>query len=71
MPGRVVKVLVAEGDLVKPEQPVFIIESMKMENEVRAMGHGVVKKILVAAEDSLNHGDPVVELGPVEEEAAG
>jgi biotin carboxyl carrier protein len=67
MPGKVVKVLVGEGDSVEPNQPVFIIESMKMENEVRSLGRGVVKKVHAAAGDSLNHGDPVVELEPPEE----
>jgi len=67
MPGRVVKILVAEGDMVEPGQPVFIIESMKMENEVTAMGAGKVKKVLAAEGDSLNHGDPVVELFPPDE----
>jgi biotin carboxyl carrier protein len=49
MPGRVVKVLVAQGDAVTAGTSLVIIEAMKMENEVRAKGDGVVAKIHVAA----------------------
>jgi pyruvate carboxylase subunit B len=47
IPGLVVKVLVAVGDLIQEEQPLVILEAMKMENEIRAMRGGVVKKIEV------------------------
>lgn len=36
MPGRIVKVLVAAGDEVAANQPLVVIEAMKMENELRA-----------------------------------
>lgn len=48
MPGRVIKVFVAEGDEVKAGQPVVIVEAMKMENEVKAKGAGVVAKVHAA-----------------------
>ncbi len=47
MPGRVIKVFVAEGDSVEAGQPVVIVEAMKMENEVKAKGPGVVAKVMV------------------------
>ncbi len=47
MPGRVIKVFVAEGDSVEAGQPVVIVEAMKMENEVKAKGAGVVAKVMV------------------------
>ncbi len=49
IPGLVVKVLVAVGDSVKEEQPLVILEAMKMENEIRAPRSGVVKQIAVAS----------------------
>jgi biotin carboxyl carrier protein len=49
MPGRVVRVLVAAGDMVEPGQPLVVIEAMKMENELRAKHGGQVAEILVAA----------------------
>ncbi|MEM9067385.1 MAG: biotin/lipoyl-containing protein [Myxococcota bacterium] len=36
MPGRVVKILVAAGDEVEANQPLVVIEAMKMENELRS-----------------------------------
>jgi len=47
MPGRIVRVLVAVGDRVVARQPVVIVEAMKMENELRSSGAGVVKEINV------------------------
>jgi biotin carboxyl carrier protein len=47
MPGRVVKVLVNEGDAVAARQGVVIVEAMKMENEVRAPRTGTVKEVRV------------------------
>ena len=47
MPGRIVRVLVAVGDRVMARQPVVIVEAMKMENELRSSGAGVVKEINV------------------------
>ena len=42
MPGRIVKVLVAPGDVVRMRQPLVIVEAMKMENELRAPADGIV-----------------------------
>jgi biotin carboxyl carrier protein len=42
MPGRIVKVLVASGDVVRMRQPLVVIEAMKMENELRAPADGIV-----------------------------
>ena len=49
MPGRVVKVLVAKGDSVAAGQGLFVLEAMKMENEVRARVAGTVAEVHVAA----------------------
>ena len=47
MPGRIVKVLVNEGDAVVARQGVVVVEAMKMENEVRAPRAGTVKGVRV------------------------
>lgn len=47
MPGKVVKLLVKEGDLVAEAQPLLIMEAMKMQNELRATSAGRVSKITV------------------------
>jgi biotin carboxyl carrier protein len=49
MPGRVVKVLVARGDVVPVGQGLVVLEAMKMENEVRAKMGGTVAEVHVVA----------------------
>lgn len=56
MPGRVVRVLVANGDQVDVRQPVVVVEAMKMENELRAPRAGHVKEIAVAPGTSVEAG---------------
>ena len=56
IPGLVVKVLVNEGDKVVEEQPLVILEAMKMENELQAVKSGVVKSISSAAGTAVNGG---------------
>ncbi|MGA1496150.1 MAG: acetyl-CoA carboxylase biotin carboxyl carrier protein subunit, partial [Rhodothermales bacterium] len=36
MPGRIHQILIAEGDHVELDQPVVILEAMKMENELKS-----------------------------------
>jgi biotin carboxyl carrier protein len=55
MPGKVVAVLVAEGDQVESGQGLVVVEAMKMENELRAPKAGTVRQLraeLGAAVDS-------------------
>lgn len=47
IPGLVVKVLVGLGDEVEIDQPLVLLEAMKMENEIRALRSGVVTQIAV------------------------
>ena len=60
MPGRVVQVLVSEGDEVAPGQGVVIVEAMKMENELKAERAGVVERVLVSAGDLVEGGAELV-----------
>lgn len=45
MPGKIVKVLVTEGDQVERDQGLLVIEAMKMQNELRAPRAGHVERI--------------------------
>ncbi|GAB4228921.1 MAG: acetyl-CoA carboxylase biotin carboxyl carrier protein subunit [Deltaproteobacteria bacterium] len=47
MPGKVVKLLVAEGQEVGAGQGVIVVEAMKMENELKTAVAGKVKEIFV------------------------
>lgn len=60
MPGRIVRVLVAVGDRVVARQPVVIVEAMKMENELRAPGDGVVKEVNVQEGAAIDAGSVLV-----------
>ena len=62
MPGRVVAVLVGEGDAVRAGQGVLVLEAMKMENEIQAEQDGVVKRVLVAAGQAVEGGDVLFEM---------
>ncbi len=63
MPGTILKMNVKEGDEVKADTLVCILEAMKMENEIFAGADGTVKAINVSQGASVNSGDPIVTLG--------
>ena len=62
MPGRVVDILVAEGDEVAAGQGVVVLEAMKMKNEIQAEKAGVVTKLLVEKDQAVEGGDPLFEI---------
>jgi biotin carboxyl carrier protein len=62
MPGRIVKLLVKEGETVKSKQPMVIVEAMKMENQVNSAAEGVVKKINFKDGDQVDTETPIIEL---------
>ena len=61
MPGRVVRLLVAEGDAVEPGQGMVVLEAMKMENEIEAERSGRVARVFVEAGQAVEGGDPLFE----------
>ena len=64
MPGKVVKVYVAEKEAVRKNQTLAIVEAMKMENEIKSPLEGFVKKIYVSAGDLVDSEKPLLELEP-------
>jgi pyruvate carboxylase subunit B len=66
MPGLVVRVEVAEGEVVKPGQGLVIVEAMKMENELRAQIAGRVGAVHVQAGEVVEKDQVLIDLGPVE-----
>lgn len=66
IPGKVVSISVKEGDTVKAGQTVLILESMKMENEIKSNKDGNVSKIHVAAGQTISEGVMMMEIGPLE-----
>ena len=51
MPGSVLRILVAAGDVVAKGAPLLILEAMKMEHTVRASEAGTVRELHVAVGD--------------------
>lgn len=60
MPGKVVKVLVEEGEEVAANQGVVIIEAMKMENEFKSRAAGRVKEVFVKEGDIVEGGEKLL-----------
>ena len=56
MPGKIVKVLVKEGDKVAADSPLLIMEAMKMENEMHAPRDVTIKSIKVKEGDNVESG---------------
>lgn len=62
IPGNVIKVLVKEGDEVKANQTVAVIEAMKMETNVSSPIEGVVDSVRIEEGQSVETGELVVKL---------
>lgn len=60
MPGKVVRILVAEGDQVSRGDGVIVVEAMKMQNEMKSPKDGAVGRISVAEGDTVAAGDVLV-----------
>lgn len=62
-PGNVWKVLVKEGDAVKPGDVLFILEVMKTEVPHAAESAGTIKKLYIKEEDAVDVGQLAVSIG--------
>jgi biotin carboxyl carrier protein len=62
MPATVIKVLVAEGDRVMSGETIVLLEAMKMELPVRALGQGTVRAVHCAAGDLVAADQELVEI---------
>ena len=60
MPGNIWKILVKEGQEVKENDVLLILEAMKMENEITSPRDGVVASILTQEGAAVNTGDKLV-----------
>jgi acetyl/propionyl-CoA carboxylase alpha subunit len=59
MPGKVIKLAVAEGATVEAGDVVVVLEAMKMEHELTAPGAGTVSSLAVAEGDQVDAGTPL------------
>ena len=56
MPGRVVKILVKLGEDIEINQPLLVLEAMKMENEIKSAKAGKISGIQIQEGDSVDSG---------------
>jgi biotin carboxyl carrier protein len=61
MPGLILEVTIAVGDIVSKDDPLIVIEAMKMENVLKAPADGTVKSIGVTKGASVEKGDVLLE----------
>ncbi len=63
MPGKVIDIIVAEGDTVVKGDGILILEAMKMENVLKAEHDCTIKKVLVSTGISVEKAQVLIELG--------
>ena len=56
MPGKIIEIFAKQGDLVKANKPLLIMEAMKMENEMRSSRDVKIKEVCVKQGDSVETG---------------
>ena len=62
IPGKIIKVLVKEGEKVEANQPIAVIEAMKMETNILAAAAGTVERIYVSEGQQVKAGEMVAKL---------
>jgi acetyl/propionyl-CoA carboxylase alpha subunit len=61
MPGLIVKVNVATGDVVKSGDALIVLEAMKMENVIKSSGEATVSQVKIKKGDSVEKGQVLIE----------
>lgn len=69
MPGKILKVIVSEGDDVEVGQGLLVMEAMKMEHTIKAASAGRIVKIFYKEGDLVDGGVDLIELDDLKEEA--
>ena len=63
MPGKVVRVLAAQGEAVEPGQGILVVEAMKMQNELKATRAGRVISVTVQEGATVTAGEVLATIG--------
>jgi acetyl/propionyl-CoA carboxylase alpha subunit len=64
--GKVALVFVQEGDIVKENQPLLVLEAMKMEHLITSPKNGIVKRIFYNKGDVVEEGKDVININEEE-----
>tara|TARA_B100000959_G_scaffold283606_1_gene352944 strand:- start:2445 stop:2855 length:411 start_codon:yes stop_codon:yes gene_type:complete len=67
IPGKIVSVLVSEGDKVSEGEVVVVLEAMKMQNEIKAVVNGVVRKVNCETGEKVEANVPLIEIESLSE----
>jgi len=62
MPGKIIRIMVAEGDDVEENDVICILEAMKMENELKAPKRGVVARLFIQPGQDVETGTVLAEI---------
>lgn len=62
IPGNIIKILVKEGETITENQPIAVIEAMKMETNILALSAGVVERIYVSEGQQVKAGEMIAKL---------
>ena len=62
IPGKIVSVLVSEGDKVNSDSVVIVVEAMKMQNEIKAGIDGKIEKIMCKPGERIEANVPMMEI---------
>ena len=62
MPGKITKILAKEGDEVIKGQSLLVMEAMKMENEIKAVNGGTLKRVCVQEGQAVESGTLLIEV---------
>lgn len=62
IPGNIIKILVKDGDKIEENQPIAVIEAMKMETNILATASGTVERIYVSEGQQVKAGEMVAKL---------
>ena len=62
IPGNIIKILVKEGETIVENQPIAVIEAMKMETNILALSAGMVERIYVSEGQQVKAGEMIAKL---------
>jgi biotin carboxyl carrier protein len=63
MPGKIIRVLVAENDMVEAGQGLIVVEAMKMQNEIKSPKKGLIQAVRAREGQTVNSGETLIVVG--------
>ena len=60
MPGAIISIMVKSGDAVKAGDVLLILESMKIQNEIRAPREGKIKEVFISEGKYVRRREPLI-----------